>query len=114
MRSKAAKKSTSSGRAKACRRRSSPRPRRGFFGARDARVPMLAPVKIMGRPGAAAGGFLGVREMLKAGGADVTGLLPFSPIEPYLREHGHVFWRITCFAPGRLPPFAVDTPAYDA
>lgn len=58
----------------------------------------------------AAGAFLTVRHQLAAAGADVSGVRPSAPLEPYLRTHPKVFeWELQRLAPG-LPFPRPDRP----
>jgi hypothetical protein len=83
--------------------------------AREATVPVIEPVTVLGDRSLAAGGFLVLRRMFAEAGADVSNLRPSSPLRPYLCEKlDDVLPQLIRVAPHQLPPAAVDAPVQEA
>lgn len=73
------------------------------------------PANIFGRQCSEAGAFLTVRSLLADSGADVTSLIPSTPLRPYLESYGSVFFdSIARLNPDKLPPLVCKQPKCDA
>ena len=82
--------------------------------ASKARVPIIKPLRILGRSCRTAGVFLTIRALLQKAGADVSELRPSSDLAPFTVKYRDVFLReISKIAPGALPPVRVHHPMYD-
>ncbi len=84
------------------------------FISRNATMPELRPIRILGKVCKPAATFLAIRSILQDAGADVSKIAPSTPIDEYARHHLLAFLGpISKLAPGALPPMKMHKPLYD-
>lgn len=80
--------------------------------AEHATIEVVRTPSLMGRPCRPAGMFFAIKELLARDGADVSRLIPSTPITQFSIDHLDVFVsRISPLVPGRLPKMKYDHPS---